>query len=121
MDGTAHSKDGLIVSFEETALRRDEPPSHVPLLDPDILDIEDVARLLRCAVDTVRRIPKSELPVCDGPGKRHLYLREDIILYLRRRRSKGVDTDRVTFGLRTGRVKIDADSVRGRPSKRRRS
>ena len=51
-------------------------------VDLDILSIEEVSRLIRCAVDTVRRIPRDRLPVY-RPGKRNLYLREDVIRYVR--------------------------------------
>ena len=56
------------------------------LIDPDVLTIEDVALLFRCSVDTARRIPKDELPVYRGPGRSRLYLREDLITYLKSRR-----------------------------------
>ncbi len=53
-------------------------------IDDDVLTIEDVSILLRCAVDTVRRIPLEELPVY-RVGKCNLYLREEVIRYLRTR------------------------------------
>ncbi len=62
-------------------------------LDTDILVIEDVARLLHCSVDTLRRVPKEELPVYRGPGRKHLYLREDIIRFVRCRRITGPNID----------------------------
>ena len=61
--------------------------------DVDVLVIEDVARLLRCSVDTLRRVPKDELPVYRGPGRKHLYLREDVIRFVRCRRITGPDID----------------------------
>lgn len=57
----------------------------VPNTDQEILDIDQVAAWLRCSVDTVRRIPRTELMPRRGPGRAHLYLREDIIEYLRHR------------------------------------
>ena len=54
----------------------------ISLLDPDILTVNDVAALLRCAVDTARRIPSDQLPVY-RVGKRNLYLRDDVFRYLR--------------------------------------
>lgn len=51
--------------------------------DPDILVVEDVARVLRCTVDTARRIPRDLLPAYPGPGRHRLYLREELVSYLR--------------------------------------
>ena len=61
--------------------------------DVDILVIEDVARILHCSVDTLRRVPKDELPVYRGPGRWHLYLRDDVIRFVRCRRITGPDVD----------------------------
>jgi hypothetical protein len=52
------------------------------LVDKDILDIRDAAKILRCSVDKVRRIPKEDLAVFDGPGRANLYLREHLIEYV---------------------------------------
>jgi helix-turn-helix protein len=49
----------------------------------DILFIENVAEMLGCSVDHVRRIPRSELAASRGAGRRLLYLREDVIRYVR--------------------------------------
>ena len=51
--------------------------------DRDVLVVEDVARILRCTVDTARRIPRDQLPAYPGPGRRTLYLREDALAYVR--------------------------------------
>ena len=72
-----------------TVLREDEPRrmrvrAHTGT-DPDILVVEDVARILRCTVDTARRIPRDQLRSISGPGRRQLYLREDVIHYVRSR------------------------------------
>ncbi len=53
-----------------------------PLLDPDILTVNDLARLLRCSPDKVYRIKHDQLPV-SRPGKCNIYLRDDVIRYLR--------------------------------------
>lgn len=50
--------------------------------DPDILDVKGVCAALRCAEDTVRRIPAAELPVY-RVGKVNLYFREDLLRYVR--------------------------------------
>lgn len=54
--------------------------------DYEFLTVEDVARLLRSTVDTIRRIPKEDLPVYRGPGRPNLYLRDDLKIFLRQRR-----------------------------------
>ena len=59
-----------------------QPPPTI-LNEPDILEIEDVAKILRCSVDKVRRIPKTELVARTGPGKKLLYHRADIRNYFK--------------------------------------
>ncbi len=66
---------------ETTRLTSRSSPS-----DPEIFTIEEAARILRCTVDTLRRIPKDELPVYRGPGRSNLYLREDLKQFVRSRR-----------------------------------
>jgi hypothetical protein len=51
-----------------------------------ILSVEDVAAVLRCSVDTVRRVPVDELPSYDGPGRGILYRMEEVQGYLRRQK-----------------------------------
>ena len=46
---------------------------------PTFSFVEDVARILRCTADTARRIPRDQLRSISGPGRRQLYLREDVI------------------------------------------
>ena len=57
--------------------------------DPDVLFVENVAEILGCGVDHVRRISRADLP-CQRVGNRVVYLREDVIAYLRRRRAPTV-------------------------------
>lgn len=52
----------------------------------DVLDIEQLAALLRCSVDHARRIPRRELPA-SRVGKKLLFLREDALAYIKRKRS----------------------------------
>ncbi len=61
------------------------PASQAGPSDPDILTVEEAARILRCTVDTLRRIPRDQLPVYRGPGRKNLYLREDLMQFLRAR------------------------------------
>jgi excisionase family DNA binding protein len=53
--------------------------------DPDVLVIEQVAQIMRCSVDTVRRVVRNDLPY-HRPGKQNLYFREDVLRYIRMRR-----------------------------------
>ena len=66
-------------------LRKNYPHRFVTSSD-NILFVENVARMLGCGVDHVRRIPKSELPVAKV-GKRSTYLRSDVENYVRGLRS----------------------------------
>ncbi len=84
--------------------------------DADILVTEDVARMLHCAVDTVRRIPRDELPVYRGPGRYNLYLREDLIRYVRTRRVIGPNIDRILAEIEASGITSVPGSVRGRSS-----
>ncbi len=84
--------------------------------DADILVTEDVARMLHCAVDTVRRIPRDELPVYRGPGRYNLYLREDLIRYVRTRRVCQSSIDRMLAEIEGSMLDSVPGSVRGRSS-----
>ena len=53
-------------------------------VDRDLLSVAEVAAALRCAEDTVRRIPRAALPVY-RVGKANLYFREDVLAFVRRR------------------------------------
>lgn len=52
-------------------------------IDREILGIENVAHILRCSVDKARRISRHELPARKGPGKALLYLRSDVLDFVR--------------------------------------
>lgn len=60
-----------------------EPWRLVTRDDPWVF-VENVALMLGCSVDRVRRIPRSELPARSGPSKRLLYLRKDVTKYVER-------------------------------------
>jgi hypothetical protein len=78
---------GLLASMIEQTVRT-EPVlrARYPQMyrDPDRLVIEQVAWLLCCSIDQARRIPRDELPAYRGPGKRLLYLREDVLRYIKK-------------------------------------
>lgn len=67
---------------QDTVLR----PSRTGSSDSEILAIEEAACILRCTVDTLRRVPRDQLPVYRGPGRSNLYLREDLKQFVRSRR-----------------------------------
>jgi hypothetical protein len=74
--------------------------------DPDILVVEDVARILRCTVDTARRILRDQLRSTCGPGRRRLYLREDVLAYVR---SLGRSAPNVELLLTRARAEVLVD------------
>jgi hypothetical protein len=61
--------------------------SHKPI------SVNKVADLFECSPRTVSIIPKDELPVYRGPGRRNFYLMDDLIDYLRRRPTEKQITD----------------------------
>lgn len=61
-------------------------PMEVRPVDPDLISIADVSAALRCADDTVRRIPPGEFPI-RRVGKTNLYFREDVLRYVRTRQA----------------------------------
>lgn len=58
-------------------------PSRLGPVTGDILGIVEVAAMLRCSIDTVRRIPDVALPSRVGPGKCVLYLKEDVLRFVK--------------------------------------
>jgi hypothetical protein len=89
--------------------------------DPDILVIEDVARILRCTVDTARRIPREQLRSIPGPGRRQLYLREDVIAYVRLRGRPPHNAELLLTQARAAVLELASDRVRERSQRRRTS
>ena len=58
-------------------------PSRIGPVEGDVLGIVEVAAMLRCSIDTVRRISDAALPSRVGPGKCVLYLREDVLRFVK--------------------------------------
>lgn len=94
-------------------------------MDKELLGIEQAACLMRCSVDTVRRISCEELPVY-RVGRENVYLREEIIKFVRSKRvrsfaSEGIIDD-VMEELEGGILGVvDSGTVDVRePSRRRR-
>ena len=91
---------GLLASMCEQVARSEQTlRAKYPELyyDPDRLVVEQVAWLLCCSVDQARRIPRDELPAYQGPGKRLLYLREDVLRYMKK------------CPVRSQRIKLDSN------------
>ncbi|GLS54793.1 hypothetical protein GCM10007886_29770 [Methylobacterium gregans] len=80
--------------------RRQNPERFVGCTDglgPDFLFVENVARLLGCNVDHVRRVPRSELPA-SKIGQRLVYARADVEAYIRSKRDTGTARHVATRG-----------------------
>ena len=69
-------------------LERDAPLPPPPGTDP--LDIRQLAGLLRCSVDTARRIPRHQLPAY-RIGKKLLFRRSEVLDYLWAQRCESTD------------------------------
>ncbi len=94
----------------EKKIRKERELSRI---DIDILAIQGVARMLHVSVDTVRKIPFSELPYTKEPGRRHLYDKEDVVRYLRSKINEHRDVGK-NSRVRKRLIDSEADSVRGR-------
>lgn len=92
-DNSQPSRRSWVRRFTEAvaADRRKRPYLHA---DPDVFFVENAAQMLGCSVDEARRIPRTELPAHRGPGKRLLYLRDDVMRYVRSRRIADAAQDR---------------------------
>ena len=87
--------------------------------DADILIIEDAAEILHCSVDTLRRVPKHQLPAYSGPGRKNLYLRDDIIRYVKEHRIICPNVNRLVAEIEQSVLMSAPDSVRGHSQQRR--
>lgn len=77
-----------LVEFQRHALGLPATPAVAPApADDDVLGVAEAARLLRCSERCLRGIGADQLPFSIGPSRRRLYLRRDLIAYLRRRRA----------------------------------
>lgn len=76
-----------------------------------ILKVSDVAVILGCSVDRVRRIPLSDLPWVKGPGRSNLYLLDDVIAFVRRCQ-KAFELDDLTFMERSRQAEFLAEEIR---------
>ena len=92
---------------------RNESELAVKRINADVLTIEGVANYLHCSVQTVRSISENELPRTLKPGRRLLFLKGDVVEYVRRNRTKSdlVDKNSLEVGQL---INSEADNVRGR-------
>ncbi|MEJ7013257.1 helix-turn-helix domain-containing protein [Sinorhizobium meliloti] len=82
---------GAFVWASYEADRRDNPHRFVGSPDglgSEFLFVENVARMLGCGVDFVRRIPRGELPA-SKIGARLIYRRADVVDFINSRRDQG--------------------------------
>lgn len=90
-------------------------------IDHDILTVIDVAALLHCSEDKVRRIDPTLLPVY-RVGRYNLYLREDVISYIRRHcRVRCGDLEQIVSEIEDDLLDSAPDGVRERSHLRRAS
>ncbi|MBF0382081.1 MAG: helix-turn-helix domain-containing protein [Magnetococcales bacterium] len=75
--------------------RSDQSEVTGKLIDYDFLTVDEVAQLFDCAVRSVKNIPHDQLPSYPGPGRRKIYLREDLKIYLRNKAPNTPITDKV--------------------------
>lgn len=88
---------------------------------PEILMIEGVAELLGCSVQRVRSIPNDELPRRVGGGKCDLFLKEDVISYIRAHPKAHVVADDLMREIENEELESVSDSGSRRRGKRRNS
>src|SRR5262249_23089693 len=89
---------------------------------PALLDIKAAALWLRCEVDTLRRIPRSELPVA-RLGKQNLYRPDSVLTLVEKREDRGIALPASHFDSQDRNRLVDsiADRARGRSRKGRTS
>ncbi len=76
-------------------------------LDPEIWSIEEASRVLRCSEDTLRRVSPRDLPVY-RVGKANLYLRDDVLRYVK---SRPVSKAGAARSLHDGRAEASVDAL----------
>ena len=79
---------GIAGYLEDRARNPDRYLASPDGLGPDFLFVENVARMLGCNVDFVRRIPRADLPA-SRRGQRRIYSRADVEAYILAGRDAG--------------------------------
>lgn len=85
----------------------------------EVLTIEGLANFLCCSVASAREIPPEELPRRQGPGRALLFLKEDVIRYLKRgeRPRRGSVSPEMVRDARAKVIDLKVDSGR-RPTRK---
>lgn len=81
---------------------------------PEVLSVEQLASLFHCSVKSIRQIPNDELPRYVGPGRKHLFLKDDAIHYLRRGKKLNLAADELMRDIESEVLDFSADSECGR-------
>lgn len=91
------SRVGDLIAKQIAHNRKIEALRRLRRIDQEVLTIEGLAEYLHCAVPTARAIPPTELPRRSGPGRRVLFLKDDVHRYLRRseRQRSGINPEMV--------------------------
>lgn len=97
--------------------KRQQKSKELTRLD-DVMTVEGVARFLHCSVQAVRNVSPTDLPKRWGPGRRILYLRDDVIAYLRRTQKPARDADKLLSEIESELLESPPDSGRGRSQKK---
>ncbi len=69
----------FVMKLDEEARRAE--PWKFPPRNPYIFTVEEVAGILHCSIDQVRRIARDQLAPRQGPGKRAIYIQEDVLRF----------------------------------------
>lgn len=89
----------------QEAARKD--PSKFVAPTDQVLFVENVADMLGCSVDYVRRIPRRDLPAAKC-GPRLQYLRDDVVALVKRRRDTGLGS-KIEPGARRSSTALSGD------------
>jgi len=116
-------REGLLAKYSRILQERNEEmrrenPLAFGTRDRDVLIVEEVAAILRCSVDHVRRINQNDLPKHAGAGKQNLYLRHEVVSYVERLGPKNFNNNSLSYRVRstnkvptTNVVSFDADGA----------
>ena len=87
-------------------------------VDTDVLTVEGVADFLHCSVQAVRNVPEDVLPRYRGPGRRLLYLKEEVVNYVRHVRRNNPAADELVREIENDLLDSSSDSGRRRRERR---
>jgi len=84
----------------------------------EVMTVEGVANFLHCSAQAVRGVPEADLPRRRGPGRRLLFLKEDVIAYLRRSQRPRANADELVRDIESEVLDSSPDSGRRRSPRR---